>query len=64
MDPRRGFETRVGHVEPERRRDLVVPRPAGVDLPADLPEPTLDQRVDVLIPRLVLEVAEHAFRVL
>ena len=40
---------RVGDVEPERRRDLVVPRPARMDLPADLAEQALDRGVDVLV---------------
>ena len=40
---------RVEHVEPERRRDLVVARPAGVDLPPDIAELTLDRAVDVLV---------------
>ena len=40
---------RIGHVEPERRRHLVVARPARVDLPADLSEQALDRGVDVLV---------------
>ena len=43
------FGARVEHVEPERRRDLVVPRPAGMDLPPDIAELTLDRAVDILV---------------
>ncbi len=45
--PRLG--ARVEHVEPERGRDLVVARPAGMDLPPDVAELTLDRAVDVLV---------------
>ncbi len=37
------------NVEAERGRDLVVPRPAGVDLPPDVTELPLDRRVHVLV---------------
>ena len=43
------LRARVEHVEAERRRDLVVARPAGVDLPPDVAELTLDRAVDVLV---------------
>jgi hypothetical protein len=52
-----GLGTRVEHVEPEGRRDLVVARSAGVDLPADLAEQALDRRVDVLVG--LLEIVER-----
>jgi hypothetical protein len=58
------LEAGLADVEPQRCRDLVVPRPAGVDLPADLAEAALDQRVDVLVARLVLELREHSLRLL
>ena len=44
-----GLGARVGDVEPERGRDLVVARAAGVDLAADVAEQPLDRRVDVLV---------------
>ncbi len=39
---------RVADVEPEGSRDLIVPGAAGVDLPSDLAELGLDERVHVL----------------
>ena len=39
----------VEHVEPERRRDLVVARPAGMDLAAEVAELALDRAVHVLV---------------
>ena len=45
--PRLG--ARVEHVEAECRRDLVVARAAGVDLPPELAELPLDRAVDVLV---------------
>ena len=39
----------VEHVEPERRRDLVVARAAGMDLPAEVAELPLDRAVHVLV---------------
>ncbi len=48
----RASTARVGDVEPERRRDLIVPRPPGVNLPADVAEQPLDRGVDVLVVRL------------
>ena len=44
-----GIGARVGDVETERGRDLVVPRPAGMDLPPDLAELALDRGVHVLV---------------
>jgi hypothetical protein len=39
--------------EPHVRRDLIVPRPRGVELPGELahvlPEPCLDRHVDVFV---------------
>jgi hypothetical protein len=61
LDRRHAFEARFADVDPERRCDLVVPRPARVDLPPDVSEPALDQRVDVLVARLVLELGQHLF---
>ena len=49
----------VEHVHPKRRGDLVVPRPSGVDLPADVTEQPLDRRVHVLVG---LEVAGRVLR--
>ncbi len=46
-----GVAARVLDVQPERRGDLVVSRPAGVDPAADRPEQPLDRRVDVLVGR-------------
>ena len=43
------LRARVGDVEPERRGDLIVARPAGVDLPPHLAELALDRRVHVLV---------------
>ena len=52
-----GLGARVGDVEPERGRDLVVARAAGVDLAADVAEQPLDRRVDVLVG--LLEVVDR-----
>ena len=54
--PRR-LRARVLDVEPQRRRDLVVARAPGVDLPPDLAEQPLDRRVHVLVL-----VREHVVR--
>ena len=40
---------RVEHVEAKRGGDLIVPRPARMDLAADVPEQPLDRRVHVLV---------------
>ena len=48
-DRRAGLGARIGDVEPERGRDLVVAGAAGVDLPPDLAEQPLDRAVDVLV---------------
>jgi hypothetical protein len=40
----------VRDVEAEGGRDLVVPRPPGVDLPPHGPEQALERGVDVLVP--------------
>ncbi len=50
---------RVEHVQAERSRDLVVPRPPGVDLAADVAEQPLDRGVHVLVR---LEVAVRILR--
>ena len=44
-----GLFAGVGHVEPERGRDLVVPRAARMDLAADVAEQPLDRGVHVLV---------------
>ena len=49
LDPRRCLGARVQRPQPERRDDLVVPRPARVDLPPDLAEQALDRGVHVLV---------------
>ena len=65
-DARIRLHASVGDVEPERRRDLVVPRPAGVDLAADLAELPLDRAVDVLVAgvdgSLARDPGERLFR--
>ena len=43
------LRTSIEDVEAERRRDLVVARPAGMDLPADGSELPLDRAVHVLV---------------
>ena len=51
---------RVYDIEPERGGDLVVARPACVDLAPDLTELRLDERVHVLSGRIDgVEAAEH-----
>src|SRR6185437_3425327 len=42
------LDARVGDVEPERGRNLVVARAPGMNLPTDLPELRLDEGVHVL----------------
>ena len=49
LDRGAAFARGVGHVEAERGRDLVVSRPACVDLASHRPEQPLDRRVDVLV---------------
>ena len=41
------LDARVGNIEPERGGDLIVARAAGLDLPPDLAELRLDERVHV-----------------
>ncbi len=41
------LDASIGDVEPERGRDLIVSRAAGVDLPPDLAELGLEERVHV-----------------
>ena len=48
----RHLAARVAHVDAERRGDLVVARPSGVDLLADVAELPLDRGVGVLVLRL------------
>ena len=43
------LQARVGDVEAERGRDLVVPRAAGMDPAADVAEQALNGGVDILV---------------
>jgi hypothetical protein len=59
LDRRKRLVARVLDVQPQSGRDLVVARAPGMDLPADISERPLDQRVHVLLARLVFELAEN-----
>ncbi len=62
LDPLDSLRAGVGHVQPQRGRDLVVPRPSGLDLSPRLAEASLDQGVYVLVARLVLEALQDSLR--